>query len=120
MNGFSGVASVGWLIVSGNPVLMNLDGLSNLASSGALVVRDNPVLMNLDGLSNLASSGALDISYNPVLMNLDGLSNLASAGASNVVIANNPSLCQSLVDAFVAACTSCGPIEDVSGNDDGC
>jgi hypothetical protein len=38
----------------------------------------------------------------------------------DLYIRNNPALRQSLVDAFVAACTSCGTVEDITGNNDGC
>jgi hypothetical protein len=44
---------------------------------------------------------------------------LTSVGG-DLQITSNPVLCQSLVDAFVAACVGCGPVVDISGNDDGC
>jgi hypothetical protein len=40
-------------------------------------------------------------------------------GGTTRFIDDNPQLCQSLVDAFVAAC-SCGTVWYISGNDDGC
>jgi hypothetical protein len=39
--------------------------------------------------------------------------------SGDLSIYDNPALCQSLVDAFVAGCKSCS-VRDISGNDDGC
>jgi hypothetical protein len=46
------------------------------------------------------------------------LSGITTVGGE-LQIYENPALCQSLVDAFVAAC-SCGTVGNISGNDDGC
>ncbi len=65
--------------------------------------------------------GDLEISENAALSSLAGLSNLTTVGGHST-IASNPVLCQSLVDAFIAACTSCGPPSNLSSdsNNDSC
>jgi hypothetical protein len=60
---------------------------------------------------------SLGIQSNDALTDISGLSSLTTVGG-NLNISNNPVLCQSLVDAFVAAC-SCG-VGNISGNLDGC
>jgi hypothetical protein len=109
----------GYLNIYNNPALTNLDGLSSLTSVGLdLNIWNNDVLTNLDGLSNLTTvGGGLGIVYNAVLTDISGLSNLTSVW--DLYINDNPALCQSLVDAFVAACTIGGSVT-ITGNDDGC
>ena len=69
-----------------------------------------------DGTDN--DGDALSLSHNLVLADIDGLSNLTSVDG-NLDISGNQALCQSSVDAFLAACTSCG-LANTGGNNDGC
>jgi hypothetical protein len=111
----------GNLVINGGGWLSNLDDLSCLTSvNGELSVYGSAILTNLDGLSGLTSVGGdLYVYQNTVLTSLDGLSGVTSVGG-NLTIQTNPQLCQSLVDAFVAACTVGGSVLDLSGNNDGC
>jgi len=82
------------------------------------------VLTNIDGLSSLTSTGAvLAIASNAVLINLDGLSSLTTIGSAytgeSVRIQDNTSLCQSLVDTFVAGATVTGTVDSCC-NDESC
>src|SRR5690606_4749009 len=83
----------GYLYISTNSSLTNLNGLSNLTSVGGdLYIGSNSNLDNLDGLSNLTSVGGyLYIGSNSSLTDLDGLSNLTSIGGY-LLIESNPSL----------------------------
>jgi hypothetical protein len=105
--------------------LTHLDGLSNLTSVlGGLTIHSNEALTNPDGLSRLASvGGGLFIGGtlaqgNGALTNLDGLASLTSVGGDLTINYNNV-LCQSSVDALVAACTI-GGSTTAEFNDDGC
>ena len=112
----------GYVYISGQAWLTSIDLPCLTAVGESLTIRENPALTNLDGLSSLASvEAALAIRENPALTNLDGLSSLTSVLVS-VAIWGNPALCQSLVDAFIAAGVGCGPIPGggIEGNDDGC
>jgi hypothetical protein len=82
-------------------------------------IQENAALTNVDGLSGITSLGeGLQIDGNTALFNLDGLSNLMWVGwDANIV--NNPVLCQSLVDAFIAAGTIGGSVT-TSGNNNSC
>ena len=74
-----------------------------LSISDTLRIEDNISRGDLDGLANLTSIGDdLDLTDNISLVDVDGLSNLTSVQGW-VVIHDNPILCQSDVDAFVAA-----------------
>jgi len=46
------------------------------------------------------------------LATVDGLSNLTSVGG-DLLIHDNPALCQSFIDAFIAACTICGVVQNI-------
>ena len=77
---------------------------------GSFYIENMREVTHLDGFSGLTSVGGyLWISDNPALANLSGLSGLISVAAdlpseeANLFIYENPSLCQSLVDAFVDA-----------------
>jgi hypothetical protein len=96
---------------------INLPCLASVG--GHLGIYDNPFLTDISGQSNLTSVGGdLWISDNLVLTNISGLSSLTSVGGY-LYFRDNPLLCQSLVDAFVAAC-SCGTEGDIANNDDDC
>jgi hypothetical protein len=62
--------------------------------------------------------GGLTIQINSALTDVGGLLSLASVGG-DLTITYNDVLCQSSVDAFVAACTI-GGSTDAEYNDDGC
>ena len=104
-----------------NDSLISVSGLSNLTSLGdGLWINDNDVLTHVDGLSNLTSVGdRLGITYNAVLADVSGLSNLTSVGG-DLLIHDNPSLCQGVVDAFIAAFTLGGVVQNICCNDSGC
>jgi len=110
----------GDLTFGGGGQLSHVDSLANLTSvEGALYVYNNNALTNVDGLANLTNVGLyLRISGNASLTNIDGLSNLVSVG-DYVDIFDNPVLCQSSIDAFVAGCTIGGSAE-IAGNLPGC
>jgi hypothetical protein len=108
----------GLLAILGTP-LTNLDGLSSLTSVGGLSLGDNNALTNIDGLSSLVSVGGnLVIQVNDALPNLVGLMSLSSVGG-DVDIYANPALCQTSIDAFIAACTIGGSTFTYNNND-GC
>ena len=87
---------------------------------GSLSLYNNNALTDLSGLSNITSlSGDLSIQESNLLDTLDDLSSLTTVGGS-LTIQNNPSLCQSLVEAFIAACTVGGTVFNSIGNDRGC
>ena len=115
----------GFLLVAGNnAVLPQVDGLSSLTSvGGSLQFMGNEgqttPLSNVDGLSSLVSvGGRLWIDHMGALTQIDGLSSLTTVG-SDVWIIQNGNLCQSSVDAVIAACTIGGSITTYE-NDDGC
>jgi hypothetical protein len=84
-----------------------------------LDINSNFVLTDISGLSSLTSVGEnLSLQDNAVLTDISGLSNLTTVGG-DLYIYENLALCQSLVDAFVAAC-SCGTVGNITGNLDGC
>ena len=109
----------GGLTIS-NASLSTLDDLSNLSEvRGHLVISENDSLSSIDGLSGLISIGGhLYITNNTGLTNLDGLSGLNSVDG-DVSVHSNPVLCQSSVDAFIAACTIGGGVF-FTDNNDGC
>ena len=106
--------------VSFNDALTNVAGLSSLTSvGGRLYIYRNEALLNLDPLSSLTSVGGdLTIQINETLTDIDGLSSLTSVGG-DLTINYNPALCQSSVDAFVAACMI-GGSTSAEDNDGGC
>jgi hypothetical protein len=79
--GLSDVTSIGYLVISENPLLINLSGLNSLTSVtglGGIYIEDNPTLTSLEGLESLTSNGGqLVIESNDALSNLMGLENLA-------------------------------------------
>jgi hypothetical protein len=120
----SNLTSVGGsLILNSNDALTDIS-LSSLTSvDWSLDIFSHNALTNLDGLSSLRTvGGQVGIVGNSVLTDISGLSSLTSVGwlrAGWLDINRNPLLCQSLVDAFVAACTSCS-VGNISNNLDGC
>jgi hypothetical protein len=122
IDGLSSLTSVGsYLSISDNDALTKVDGLMSLTSVGLwLVITYNAALTDVDGLLGLSSvGGALTVVDNDALTNISGLSSLTSVG-SDLNIQHNPVLCQSFVDAFVAACTIGGSVSSTLGNDTGC
>ena len=63
--------------------------------------------------------GFVDIHNNGVLTDLEGLAGLTTIGG-DVHIFDNPNLCQSAVEAFIAARTVGGTVVEIAGNNDGC
>jgi hypothetical protein len=110
----------GDLTLGGGGALAHLDALSSLtAVEGYLYLYNSSELADLDGLANLTSVGGyLRISGNTAITSLAGFSSLSSVGG-DLQIFDNPSLCQSSVDALVAACTIGGGTQ-IAGNDSGC
>lgn len=105
LDGLSALTSVGGFAISTNTALTNLDGLSALTRvDGYFSIGDNTALIDLDGLSALTSvAGQLSIGNNAALTNIDGLSSLTSV--FRVVILNNDTLTN--LDAL-SALTSMG------------
>jgi hypothetical protein len=86
--------------------------------SDDLTITRKTWLTNTDLPCLTSVGGILRIYSNPALTDISGLSSLTSVGG-DLNIYSNPVLCQSLVDAFVAAC-SCGTVGNITYNDDGC
>jgi len=103
-----------------NTTLSNLDGLSGVTSvTGSLFLRDNDALSNIDGLGSINPVGGdVHIYYNVVLTSVDGFSSLSEVGG-DLLAHDNPVLCQSSVDAFVASATIGGWVNTYR-NDSGC
>jgi hypothetical protein len=121
LSGLSNLTSVGGTLdIENNDVLPNLRGLSGVGSVGGDVnIRDNIGLADTSDLASLTSvGGLLHIGYNDALADISGMFNACSVDG-NLIIRTNPSLCQSSVDAFVAACTVGGSVSTYD-NDDGC
>ena len=93
------------------------------ALSSCLTIEGNleitaTTLTDLSPLSVLSAVGGTVIIWNNAqLSDLVGLSNLISIGGT-LLIWDNPSLCQSAVIAFTAACTIAGSVH--TGGNDGC
>jgi hypothetical protein len=110
IDGLSGVTgSVERLIVQDNPVLINIDSLMGITEvTRHIRISDNPEITQVDGLSNITTVGNyMHVYRNDALTNLDGLSSLSVVG-DDVTIRDNPSLCQSLVDAFIDLISALG------------
>lgn len=121
LEGLSSLTSVGGgLFLAYNEALATLDGLSSLTQVGGyLNISSNQSLSGVDALSGLTVvAGHLYIADNGALLQVDGLSNLSAVG-DWVHIMDNPVLCQSSVDAFIAACTIGGDVY-LGNNDEGC
>jgi hypothetical protein len=74
--------------------------------------------VDISGLASLTSVvGSLGIFDNEALADISGLWSVTSVDLLSIY--NNPALCQSRVEDFVAEC-SCGGAGLLSGNDDGC
>ena len=70
---------VGYLRISNNPLLENLEGLENITSTFEIKLHYNDELDNILALSNITGNNpTLDIRNNPKLTSLDGLQNLTS------------------------------------------
>jgi hypothetical protein len=91
----------GYINISANAALTSLAGLAQSAATGAgrlqhLLVSFNPVLVDMAGLANLLSPGGTDvidyvsITSNPSLASVDGLERIRSA--RSVGIGNNAAL----------------------------
>ncbi len=94
LNGLSGLTSVYWVNLTGNPLLTDISGLSNLTTfTGPFFISNNSVLTNLTGLSGMVAltGGALIVENNPLLSDLSALSGLVSINAS-LSIQKNDSL----------------------------
>jgi hypothetical protein len=91
-----------WIAVSHNDAVERIAIPHTVSQIRAVSISDNPVLSSLElpGLEEIDE--ILEISYNPSLTSLEGLSALQRVGGM-VEIRNNPALCQSDVDAFVAS-----------------
>ncbi|MEZ4851523.1 MAG: T9SS type A sorting domain-containing protein [Bacteroidia bacterium] len=85
---------LGYLTISYNNALLNLDGFASLTEVPLIGILNNAVLMNLDGFSGLTSGRffALYIDNNAALMNLDGLSGLTFERGGSIYITNNAAL----------------------------
>jgi len=77
-------------------------------------------LTQVDGLVSLTSVGErLGITNNTALVSVAGLANLSLLDG-DLLIHDNPGLCQALVDAFIAACTIAGSVQNICCNDSAC
>ena len=95
----------GYVQLTNNDALIQIDGLNNSFIWQGIYIEDNDALENVNGLSHLTGMGEdIWIKNNASLMNIDGLANLTWIG-ENLVIENNPSLCQSLVENYVSTVT---------------
>ena len=88
----------------------SISGLLSFSYQDWFTSIDLPCLTSVGGLLNIESNDALT--------DISGLSNLTTVGG-DLYIHENPLLCQSLVDAFVAACPGCD-VGNVFNNLDGC
>jgi hypothetical protein len=99
---------------------LDLDAFALCESiSGDLRFVSQAWLTSVDLPCLTAVGGNLQIVGNNALTDISGLSNLTSVG-ERLNFYGNRALCQSLVDAFVAACTVGGSVLDITGNDSGC
>ena len=103
-----------------NLEIRNIDALSGITGiSEVLSIEGNASIFGVDGLSGITHvDGYLRIRNNRYLDNLDGLDALIHVGIS-IDISDNPALCQSTVDAFVARLEG-ESIAVASGNKDDC
>ncbi|WP_047546040.1 hypothetical protein [Psychroserpens sp. Hel_I_66] len=82
----------GYVSVTQNPLLENLNGLNNVVNIGSnLQISGNTNITSLTGLDNLASVGNLQVTFNQNLATTNGLNSLVNIG-SGLRIANNEAL----------------------------
>ena len=119
ISGFARLTSVGSMEFFFHSTLSTISGINALQSvNSSLSISQNEVLADISGLTSLTSiGGSLNIKSNPNLSSISGLGALVSAGSVEIV--NNPQLCQSEVDAFLAGIEVQGEVL-TSGNNDGC
>lgn len=80
------------LTIENNRRLVNIDGLGNLGGAASFVdIVGNDELVNVDGLGGFTENGGLSIEDNPALVDLSGLSQLTFIG-SELVLRNNDKL----------------------------
>lgn len=94
LNGLHHIKATGWISISGNHSLTDLEGLGNIGQLLDLQVVNNDKLKSLNGLSsNLSTLRVLSITNNPQLVRLDGLNNLAALSRFGYIhLENNPLL----------------------------
>jgi hypothetical protein len=139
--GMENLTSAGEIHVHYMEVLQSFEGLERLSSVDEIRVEYNTLLSSMTGLEGLTSVSNIRIYDNESMTSLDGLDNLASAEilvtknnsltsvaalegmrTGDIEIEDNPSLCQSSVDALEATLVAAGwsGTFSSSGNDDGC
>lgn len=102
LTGLGALTTAGFLVISGNHALTDLQGLSHLHTvEDRLNIVSNDSLTSLRGLSGLrVVGGRLGIWENASLTSLEGLDQLESV--ESLQITKNPSLCQDHARAFAA------------------
>jgi hypothetical protein len=93
LDGLDNLATVGGLLMSGNPVLASLSPLANLHSDAILplVIENQATLTNLHGLEGITGANYLRIQGNTNLQTLTGLDNLTII-RGEFLITQNPAL----------------------------
>ncbi len=83
----------GYIFISSNPSLVNINGMENfdIGQIDEIRIWGNDILNNLEGLEQITSvEGDIEMFWNPNLTSLNGLNNLGYA--SNITITNNDAL----------------------------
>ena len=77
LSGLNSISTIGgYLIISGNYWLENIEGLKNLNEVKGLEITNNGNLFFINGLENISRLENLEIRGNGQLRNLEGLSQL--------------------------------------------
>jgi hypothetical protein len=125
--GFDSLSYAGFLLigstdVGGNASLINLSGLENVRHlDGDLIISRNPMLVDLGALSGLDSiAGYIEIYKNTALTTLDGLDNIGPKSISDLTITDNWSLSECAVESICKYLAAPGGDVDIHNNDPGC
>ena len=120
VSGFNGLDYAGGVWIQNHDVLEEVSGFADLTEIGpdALLVQYNDSLSGFAGLAGVTIvAGQVGIVSNASLIDLDGLAGIIEVNSTQVRL--NTSLCQSIVDAYVAAITY-ESLGTITGNLDGC
>jgi hypothetical protein len=143
VSGFDALTEVdGYLSFSNNDALVDIDGFNALETGGpwiqnesslvtvtgfaslttitanGFLIQYNPALESFPGFAGVTTAlGQIGIVSNAALLDLDGLAGVDTVTSTQVRL--NSSLCQSIVDAYVAGITY-DSLGTVTGNLDGC
>jgi hypothetical protein len=127
LEGFDSLSYAGFLLigspdVGGNESLTSLSGLGNLKHiNGDLIISRNPMLVDLNALTVLDSiAGYIEITHNSGLTSLSGLDNIAQRSISNLTITDNNVLSNCSVESICYYLVVTGGSADIHDNDNGC